>query len=253
MLRKESNGIIWLEFELFQEFPFLRHGSFLRRGGVSRGPFQSLNVGFGAGDCAEHVEENRARILRTLSPQKPPCLITGKQIHGDNVHYVEAHGHYETLQSDSLITRLPDVALMIRHADCQAAIIYDPQHRALAVVHSGWKGSALNIYSKTIAAMQKLVFSRPENLLVGISPSLGPESSEFKNYKEELPPEFWNFQIRENYFDFWKISEWQLQEVGVLPHHIEIAKIDTFAHKEDYFSYRREKLCGRNATCAWLT
>src|SRR5262249_11397000 len=94
--------------------------------------------------------------------------------------------------------------------------------------------------------------SRPEDLLVGISPSLGPHSAEFKNYRTEFPQELWGFQVRPEYFDLWALARHQCEECGILPQHIEIAEICTYANPEDYFSYRRDGVTGRNATVAAL-
>ena len=141
---------------------------------------------------------------------------------------------------------------MIKHADCQAAIFYDPVHHAVSCVHAGWRGNVQNIYAHAIAFMAGKFHSQPADILVCISPSLGPHFSEFKNYKTEFPESFWPFQIRPNYFNLWEISRTQLQECGILPHHIEIASICTYANEQDFFSYRRDKVTGRNATVVAL-
>jgi polyphenol oxidase len=254
MLRKEYQGVIWFEFELLEEFKNLRHGTFTRHGGVSSGLYASLNVGFGVGDEVDHVKANRKKVISSLSrEQKLPALVTGTQVHGDMVHKVIIPEDYEAADVDSLITEIPEVALMIKHADCQAAIFYDPVVKALGCAHAGWKGSTLNIYKKEILSMEKAFGCKPENLLVAISPSLGPDSSEFKNYKEELPQTFWDFQVKPLYFDFWKISKWQLEEAGILPSHIQIAQMDTYTNEKDFFSFRRNNRTGRQATVAFLT
>lgn len=145
------------------------------------------------------------------------------------------------------------LGLTILHADCQVALFYDPIQHAITVTHCGWRGSVQNIYQESIAAMRSLYGTKAENLLVGISPSLGPSASQFIHYQRELPESFYPFQVKPLYFDFWAISKWQLRECGVLPHHIEIAEICTYSHPEDFFSYRRIKTSGRHATIASLT
>ena len=76
--------------------------------------------------------------------------------------------------------------------------------------------------------------------------------ADFINYKKELPEQFLEFEVAPFYFDFWKISMWQLQLAGVLPHHIEIASKCTYSDSDNFFSYRREGVTGRNATMIWL-
>jgi hypothetical protein len=172
------------------------------------------------------------------------------QAHTANVHVVEGP-HTSNEACDGLITKEKHQALMIKHADCQAAIFYDPMQNILANVHSGWRGNVQNIYGVTIEAMKKMG-SNPANILVCISPSLGPEQSEFVNFKTEFPPHFHEFQWKKNYFNLWEISRMQLKASGILPSHIECAEICTYENKADYFSYRREKITGRNATLAML-
>lgn len=146
-----------------------------------------------------------------------------------------------------MITEEIDLGLMIKMADCQAAIFYDPIRHVAANVHCGWRGSVVNIYQKTVQALKAHFGSQPEDIHVGISPSLGPQVAEFIHYKEELPPPFWDFQVKPFHFDFWQISEQQLLQAGLLPHHIEMARICTKSNPQDWFSYRFNPLCGHNA------
>jgi polyphenol oxidase len=249
MIRKKQGKIEWLEFEILADQPGIVHGVFLRHGGVSGGSLTSLNAGGSTGDTDENIAENRQRIMQAL---KMKCFVSGKQVHGDGVACVNEKDQHLG-DCDALVTDKAHIGLMIKHADCQAAVIYDPVRRVLANVHSGWRGNVKNIYRATIQKMGQAFGSRPEDLLVGVSPSLGPEHAEFKNYKVEFPEDFWTFQVRPEYFDLWAIARHQLEQCGVLPHHIEIAGICTYANKEDCFSYRRDKVTGRHATIAMLT
>lgn len=248
MFQKESEGIHWLEFELLSECKELVHGCFLRHGGISDPPYKSLNLGQQVGDSPKSVLENRKRIMQALQLQH---LVPANQCHGIDIAPISRFNDTSLTACDALTTQGSGIGLMISHADCQACIIYDPIKKALANVHSGWRGSIQNIYAATIRKMQQQYGCNPKNLLAAISPSLGPHSAEFINYKKELPQSFWKFSNAPNYFDFWKISRWQLEESGILPSHIQIAETDTFTNPEDYFSYRYAKICGRNATvCA---
>jgi polyphenol oxidase len=249
MIRKKAGNVEWLEFELFADHPGLIHGIFLRHGGVSEGPFSSLNAGGRAGDDPQKTEMNRAQMKKALNIQH---FVSGCQVHGDEVVWVK-QSDQELGDCDGLITQTQNLALMIKHADCQAAIFYDPIHHALGNVHCGWRGNVKNIYRNTVKKMGEIFGSRPEDLLVGISPSLGPNHSEFKNYKTEFPEEFWRFQVRPEYFDLWAIAKFQLESCGILPHHIQIAEICTFANDRDCFSYRRDKPTGNHATLAALS
>lgn len=249
MIRKERDGLQWLEFELFSDFPRLVHAVFLRQGGYSQGPFSSLNLGGGSGDDPEIIKKNRQKICQVLGVKE---LVSGKQCHGKTIHHLM--GEEENIgECDGLLTQEKERALMIKHADCQAALFYDPKNHALANIHCGWRGNVQNIYKEAVELMQRKIGSKPQNLLVGISPSLGPQHAEFKNYKTELPEAFWEFQERPTYFNLWEISKKQLLDAGVIASHIEIASLCTFACPEDYFSFRRDqRVTGRHATLAFL-
>lgn len=241
MIRKKWGTIEWLEFSLFQD-ENLRHGVFLRHGGVSQGSFDSLNIGGAVGDDPFFVKENRERIKKAFGVNS---LIIGRQVHGSNIAFVGADA--VDGECDGLITKQKGRALTILHADCQAAIFFDPIHRIIANIHCGWRGNVQNIYQKTVETFQGLG-SHAQNLLVCISPSLGPNCAQFVHYKEELPECFHEFRKGNDLFDFWQISYMQLTKAGVLSSHIECANICTFQNKEDFFSYRRDKNTGRHAT-----
>lgn len=243
MIRREKDGISWLEFEILAECPIV-HGCFNRHGGVSKGVLESLNIGRNCGDIPENVIENKRRIMNALGTSR---MAVAKCNHGDTTISLDSIADIDPQISDGIATDVPGLALCVTQADCQAAIFYDPIHHVVSNVHCGWRGNVQNIYGKNVQYLQARYGSKPENLLVCISPSLGPESSEFLNCREELPAEFFDFQIKPNYFDLWAISRWQLSQFGVLAHHIQIAGIDTYTNN-DYFSFRREKNCGRQAT-----
>lgn len=250
MQRKVKNGIHWLQFDLLADIPNLKHAVLLRHGGVSEGPYTSLNLGDHVGDNTEDVSNNLRKVVEVMEVSK---LIYSKQCHGISINEIKSESIDNALQGDALTTVMSDIGLMIHHADCQAAIIYDPIHHAVANVHAGWRGNVQNIYSKVIQFMKDTYGSNPKDLLVCISPSLGPEHSQFINYRKELPEPFWDFQIKPEYFDLWEISRWQLTNAGVLASHIEIASICTYANPKDYFSYRRDHTTGRHGTFVALS
>lgn len=235
MERKKKNGIVWLEFELLQLFPEVKHGVFL-----------NLELG------EKNSPENPKRALELFGMTKGAKL---KQCHKADIKEVregdELLNHFDDY--DGLVTAKKEFGLLIRHADCQAAIFYDPIQQVLGNVHCGWRGSVQNIYQKTIDTLQTLYGTNPSDLIVCISPSLGPEAAEFKHFKKELPKHFWEYQVSPTYFDFWEISRMQLLEAGVPEEQIEVAEICTFENDEEYFSYRRNKNTPHHGTLAGMT
>lgn len=243
MIRKKKGNIEWLEFELLAECPRLTHAVFLRKGGISHEvQYSSLNA-LSYGDDPKYVSENRKRMCAILNINH---LVFSKHAHDKHVVNVKIAKNKKYSGYDALMTQCHNVGLMITHADCQAAIFYDPLHNVCANVHAGWRGQVKNIYQNTVLKMKEEFSTNPKDLLVCISPSLGPENAEFINYRTEFPKEFWDFETKANHFNLWAIARYQLENEGILSHHIQIAELDTFAHPEDFFSYRREKKQGRS-------
>lgn len=257
MIKKENSGIVWLEFELLADLKAIKHAVFLRHGGLSTGELASLNFGFSVGDHPEHVKNHYKAAASLLNLPNfingQPSICSSKQRHGVEIWSVNASNLSEEPFADAIVTQEKGVGLLIKHADCQAALFYDPIRHVIANVHCGWRGNVQNIYHHVVQYLIKTYGSKPENLLVCIGPSLGPQSAEFVNYQKELPESFWKYQIRPFYFDLWALSRAQLKEAGVLDEHIEIAHIDTFANAKDCYSYRREKPSGRHASVIALS
>lgn len=249
-MENSKQKLAWLEYDLLKPYTHVAHGVFLRGGGTSEGAFAALNLGDGIGDHPQSVRENRERVRQALGVAK---VCYAKQTHGSAVERVRLGRNDEKVSSaDALYTTDKDIGLAVTHADCQAAIFYDPVHEAIGVAHAGWKGIGLNIYERLIETMGRELGTQPQNLLVCISPSLGPDHAEQKNYKQELPQDLWEFQTKPFYFDFWQASKKQLASAGVLEKNIEIATQCTYCDRDNYFSYRRDKETGRHASIVAL-
>ncbi len=162
--------------------------------------------------------------------------VLANQVHSDIILEVNEIPR-QLPDADSFITNQKDLLLMVKVADCQGVIIYDPVQEAIAVAHSGWKGSAKNIIGKTVQKMRESFGSDPKDLKVGISPSLGPCSSEFTDPEKELPAFIKPFFLPENHVDFWKLSMKQLRDAGISADRIENAEICTQCGS-DYYSFR---------------
>jgi YfiH family protein len=254
MITKTEQGLLWFEFEQLRECKKMRHASFSRLGGISVGPYAALNFVSNGGDVQEHVQENLRRAAAVLDADQDMPWIFCRTAHADHLEEISAsvqlNSPYVVEHAyDGMITPYKKQVLVISHADCQAAIFYDPKAHVLACIHAGWRGNVLNIYQKTVARLAAYG-ALPENILVCISPSLGPGAAQFS--LRELPASFLDFQVQPGYFDFWGIARWQLLQAGILAHHIEIAHMCTYSNPHHFFSYRREKVCGRQATLAWL-
>jgi len=231
MQKKKKNTFVWFEFELLSQCADIVHAVF-------------WNFPLGERDDPSHPQ----KALNVLGIPKGVRL---KQCHKDALLEVKSADRIDRYDDyDGMMTQKEGIGLLIRHADCQGVIFYDPVQKAIANVHCGWRGSVLNIYKKTVEKMGRLYGSLPKDLIVCIGPSLGPHNAEFKHYKKELPESFWKYQVRPTYFNFWEISKAQLLEAGVLERHIEIAKICTY---DEGFSYRKNPLAPHHGTIVALS
>jgi purine-nucleoside/S-methyl-5'-thioadenosine phosphorylase / adenosine deaminase len=248
----QSGGPGFYQSPVLAAFPELIHGFFTRRGGVSLAPYDSLNLSLSVGDRPEAVAENRRRVKRALGLAS---LADADQKHGcqDTVFSEDpAVPSKDLAAADILLTDRTGVGLLIKQADCQAVVIYDPARRVLANVHCGWRGQVQNVLGVAVAQLRQKFGCRPADLYAALSPSLGPCCAEFRHYRREFPPELWSYQVRPNYFDLWRLSLDQLLAAGLQADRLDLAALCTRCHAGEFFSYRRERLTGRQGTIAGL-
>jgi purine-nucleoside/S-methyl-5'-thioadenosine phosphorylase / adenosine deaminase len=255
LIRLEEENLAFYQFPLLHSVPGLAHGVFTRRNGERTGEFRGLNLSFSVGEQPEKVAANRNRVRKSLGL---PSIISLRQVHGtdaviiSNSRGAETTKIPETESGDILLTDRPGIGLMIKQADCQAVMVVDPRHKALANMHCGWRGNVRGVIREGIKAMRAAYGTDPADLLAAVGPSLGPCCAEFIHYREELPQEAWQYQVRPFYFDLWQWSRDQLVAAGVKAGNIEIAGICTSCRTDEFYSYRKEKVTGRFASVIGL-
>jgi len=223
----------------------LIQGVFTRQGGVSQGPWRGLNVGHAVGDEPRAVEVNHHRICRALGiPRK--AITTAQQVHGAQVAQVGPEDRGGTFPAtDGLVTDVPGVVLMLRFADCVPLLVFDPRRPAVGLAHAGWRGTLAGIASRMVEAMQAAFGSRPEELIVGIGPAIGPccyqvgpELAGRIQAQSPQWPELVRWQDDTPYLDLWRANRRQLEAAGVCC--ITVAQYCTACHVDQFFSYRAE-------------
>ena len=221
----------------------LTHGIFTRRGGVSTGDFESLNVSLMVGDSAGNVGENRRRCLASLNLEGKALTVAGL-VHGAAVAAVEsapttamADGSRVVAGVDALISATPGRPLLITAADCLQVILLDPITPAIGIVHAGWRGLVGGSIGATIAAMQTTYGTDPRMLIAGIGPGLGPCCAEFTDPQRELPGAFAPF-IHGRTVDLWAAASRQLREAGLDDARVEVCGICTRCRHDEFFSHR---------------
>ncbi|MGH7122381.1 MAG: peptidoglycan editing factor PgeF [Acetobacteraceae bacterium] len=155
----------------------LPHGFFTRQGGVSEGPFASLNCSVFSADRPEAVQENRARAARAIGA-KPELLVGLRQVHGRAVQNVTKPwppGREPT--ADAIVTNQPGLALGIVTADCAPVLLADIRAGVIGAAHAGWRGALIGVLEATIGAMQALG-AVPERVRAVIGPAIRQASYE---------------------------------------------------------------------------
>ncbi len=142
------------------------HGFTTRRGGVSTGPYRSLNLSPGVGDDPDRVAENRRRVLALFGH---PPLAELDQEHGARVAVVRAPGRYP---GDALVTDRPGLLLRVSAADCYPVLLEDPATGAVAAAHAGWRGVAAGVVENVVGALAKVAGAPPDRLAVAIGPGI---------------------------------------------------------------------------------
>ncbi|MDR1298460.1 MAG: polyphenol oxidase family protein [Deltaproteobacteria bacterium] len=249
MIKRFSNGVEYHTFPLLDKCPELRHGVLTRRGPSGRDwtlAYDEKNPAPPSEIAANILAASRALGL-------PEASFVG-QAHGAEILWLDDHPGYAPrcpseikAGYDALVSK-PGRSLMIRLADCQGLLVYDPGSRVLALVHNGWRGSVRNIAGRVVAAMAERYELDPGGFLAALSPSLGPCCAEFKGYRTELPEEFWAHKDSRNYFDFPAVTRGQLLSAGLQNEHIELSGVCTKC-SPDFFSHRRQET-GRFAVLA---
>ena len=151
-----------------------------RSGGVSSGPYATLNLSLSVGDDPALVLENRRRLATALGAG-PEDFVFARQVHGSGVRVVgeaDAGSGAFSLDdaipdADALVTRSPGVLLAILTADCVPIVLHDPVAGVLACVHAGWRGTVARVSAAALAAMRTLG-SRPSQVIAGVGPAASP-------------------------------------------------------------------------------
>jgi YfiH family protein len=244
MLRENHEGIVTYRFPSLDGTGVL-HALITRIGGVSQGPFATLNLGHSVGDDPAAVEENHRRVFSVLGLERRQT-VSPYQVHSANVRLV-GRGHTGTVQpdTDGLLTTTPGVAILFRFADCVPLLMFDPVHRAVGLIHAGWRGAARGVVSSAVEAFVRQVDSRPGDLWAGIGPAIGPCCYEVgpevaQAVAQACPDQAQVIHQRNGtrYLDLPGAVQAQLNAAGV--HQVDLSGICTACHNDEWFSHRAE-------------
>ncbi len=226
----------------------LRHGIFTRRGGVSRAPWASLNLGASKGDEPAAVAENHKRVYRAIGvdgARAASCWL----VHSVDTLVIRGEARQEgnLRKADALITDQQDTPLVMRYADCVPLLYFDRARRVIGLGHAGWRGTVKGMASKVISMMRKTFGCRAADIEVVIGPAISRRNyrvgAEVIRQAEAYFGADAGLVWRDSadgsaYFDLWRANELDLVRCGVKS--IEILELCTYENTRDFYSHRAE-------------
>jgi YfiH family protein len=229
------------------------HGFSTRHGGVSEGPYRSLNLGFQVGDERSRVEENVRRLAKAAG-FSPSELHTVSQVHGDRV--LEAKpGAIQGGEGDALWTGCEGAAVGIRTADCVPILLADPDGRRVAAVHSGWRGADLRIAHRAVEALVAQG-ARADRLIAAVGPAIqvccyAVSDDLAARFRERFGDDVVARDDAQWHLDLARVVRKTLEAAGLRSERIDVLLECTSCDSDLYFSHRRDKgLTGRHLSFA---
>jgi polyphenol oxidase len=221
-----------------------------RSGGVSLGPYATLNLGSHVGDDARAVAENRKRVREALRLSCEPTWLN--QVHGTNV--VEAGTSIQIPTADASVAFSPGRVCVVLTADCLPIVFCDDSGTRVAVAHAGWRGLVGGVVSATV---QTLAIP-PDRLIAWLGPAIEQSAFEVgdevrQQFIERDPTHVSAFDKNHRQrwqADIYALARGELRGQGV--HKVYGGGFRTFADTELFFSYRRDGTTGRMGTMVWL-
>jgi polyphenol oxidase len=235
----------WDGDHIVAELPGARALFTTRRGGVSSGPFASLNIGRKTADAGANVDANRERLAAIVGLPRQRFLY-GIQVHGARVRRAtEPPGPARpAVEEDGQATALPDAPALVFVADCLPVLL--AADGGVAALHCGWRGLAGGIVAEGVAALREVGAEGP------ISAAIGPGARGCcYEVSEEVHAHFGDGRVGERNLDLPGIAQRQLRAAGVEAVH-DVGLCTICAGDELFFSHRRDHgVTGRQAGVVW--
>lgn len=221
------------------------HAFTTRLGGVSEGPFASLNLGLSSGDEETPVAENRRRVLAAFGADEGGACAF-HQVHGARV--LEGRPSWFEEEADAVVSDTPGLLLVVSTADCLPVLFHDPVTGAVGAAHCGWRGTLQGIAARALTTMIALYGSDPAVVQVAFGPSiLAP------NYQvgAEVVAEFQDAGFPDSVYtpdgsgrfllDVAAANRWLLLQNGVQPANLWESGLCTYADPARFYSHRRDR------------
>jgi polyphenol oxidase len=290
---RSSEGLQIVEAPALAKLDWLIHGFSTRLGGASglaavdskvkakaKGD-SVLNLGFTDWDSSGNVSQNRKRFFNAIGAGAMR-VVTLRQVHSDIAHQIggsiPAPGA-EAPKGDALFTRERGVVLAVQTTDCIPILLVDTEHKAVAAIHAGWRGTLQRIAEKTLGRMQMEFNSQPDDVVAALGPGIGrccyevghdvagQFAAKFAKAREWFEGPFDSVASGDNdpnwlpwltmkppghapppervHLDLIAANRSILITAGVVPQNISASGFCTACRTDLFFSYRREHTTGR--------
>jgi len=251
MRRDTTAGLPLCRFDCL-DVPGVVHGVTTRAGGVSVGPYASLNLSLHGGDAADRVLTNRRRVSDALGVPLD-SWVAAQQVHRDTVAVVGPADRgrgavsFDTAvpDTDALVTATPGLTLVTLSADCPLVGIVDPAVPAVGLAHASWRSTVRRIVARTVDRMVASFGCDAARMRAAVAPSAGPccyevgeEVREAARRSLARADRFLDERDGRLVFDLWSANLAQLVESGVPAEAVEVAAVCSICD-DAFFSYRR--------------
>ncbi len=232
-----------------KRFKVINHCFFSRKGGFSKGIYNSLNCGRGSKDNKKNVHRNLKFVAKKIKVNKKK-LVLMYQTHSNKVIVINTKNKNKVrFKSDAIITKIKGLALAVVTADCVPIILFDVKNHIIGCIHAGWKGASSGIIENTIKTIKKI--NSKNKIYAAIGPCIGNKSYEvdLPFYKKFITKSkknniyFVSKKKNKKLFNLRKYVNDKLIKLNVIVDNIHR---DTFIEKSNFFSYRRSQKLGQN-------
>ncbi|MCM2357019.1 MAG: peptidoglycan editing factor PgeF [Geobacteraceae bacterium] len=247
-----AGKVHYLEPAIFARHGISAQGFTSRNEGVSRPPYNSLNLGGNTLDSSHNVQGNRSIVARAFGTRVEK-LVTVTQVHGTDLLVIDTpnpdYSHFLKLECDGIVTNQPGVMIGVCVADCAPLLLLDPVNRVAAALHAGWKGTAGRIAAKGVEAMVTLFGSEPAGILAAVGPAIGPCCYEVDGPVRDAFSKggaSWGEYATESGAGKWRLdlalaNVHQFLDAGIPRDNIETTDLCVSCQRDTFFSHRRDR------------
>jgi polyphenol oxidase len=245
----KNHSTEYLESPLLSKCDFLIHAFCTRKGGVSQDEYASLNTSFREGDNESNVLQNWGRLATAFAIPLEQFLVVN-QIHGDNIFVIPPFGEYFSsraeLNHDAIVTNKTNLAICVKTADCVPVFFVDRIKKIIAVVHAGWRSSALEISAKVVRLLHEKYGSLKQDILAAIGPAIGQccfevdaiTANAFRKQKNHEVFLFPDGRPDKWILDLAEANRQQIMNCNIPEENIDVSGLCTSCRQDLFFSHR---------------